>query len=188
MMNWKCKEFKITKYDNENDYRNGKISSIETHHGNAITNNGLFAMWVFATTSNDTERENFKIDNKVVHPFKAFETSGTTGSIIAVGNGSTQVTGNETSLAQELASLKVTAITRTQIGDVSGSAAITFAAEAGAGVAAGNWNEWGIYDYYDTTSNEKGILFNRKVESMGTKSDTSVWLVEVTIELVRSSN
>ena len=199
MMNWKCKEFKIKKYDNEEDYRNGKISSIESHHGNAITDNGLAAMWILATTSSDAERENnkLKINNEdvTVHPFKAFEKEvGTTGSVIAIGSGTATVSGKETSLNAEVALLKVDEITRSvpspdQSETSSGIASIKFKATATQDVAAGAWNEWGIYDYYDSTnSSQKGILFNRKVESMGTKASTSIWVVEVTIELVRSSN
>lgn len=177
MMNWKCREFKITKYDSQEDYLNGKISSVESHHGNAITNNGLAAMWILATASSDTN----KIDGKTVQPFKPAPSTPTTStpySVIAIGKGTTQVTGNETALASQLAVLNVTTITHSQS---AGQASITFEGKADTNVATGEWNEWGIYDV------ENGILFNRKVESMGTKKDNSVWTVEVTIDLVRPS-
>lgn len=178
MMNWKCKEFKITKYNNREDYLNNKISSIETHHGNAVTNNGLLAMWTLATdgvpqTISTTSGE------KTVKKFKA-DASGN-GSVIAIGtnNPPVAVTGADEKLAMQLGnSIAVDNITIT---GGTGIASIKFHAESGSGENVGDWNEWGIYDVKD------GILFNRKIEAMGTKSTTSVWVVEVTIELQQQS-
>ena len=171
-MNWKCREFKIMKFDNIEDYQNNKVSSIETHHGNIITDNGLVAMWLLAmgkggsaTTVGSTQM--------TVYPFT------TTDSKIAIGSGSTAAVGSDTQLANKLDEIEITSIDI--LSDPSSNkCTIKFQAEAGTGIATGNWNEWGIYDKTD------GTLFNRKVESMGTKTATSLWRIEVAIDLIRS--
>lgn len=169
-MNWKCKEFKITKFDNISDYQNNKVSSIEIHHGNIITDKGLIAMWLLALGKGGVETT-VGSTQMTVYPFT------TTDSKIAIGDGSTAATGSDTQLANKLGEIPVTSI---DISPSSGKCTIKFQAEAGTGIAIGNWNEWGIYD------KTNGTLFNRKVESMGTKSDTSLWRIEIAIDLIVS--
>lgn len=186
MMNWECKEFKITKYLNEENYKNGKAESIESHHGNAITNNGLFAMWVLATGTSDTIEETMNTQQSGSYPLdpgtkvKPFTVGQ---SQIAIGKGNTPVSGNEKTLvdAQGYDPLSVESIVLSLDKD-NNVASMTLKATSPVGNCKGEWNEWGIYDA------PNGILFNRKVESMGNKSDTSIWTIEVTINLTRPVN
>lgn len=171
-MNWKCREFKITKFDNIEDYQNNNASSIETHHGNIITDKGLIAMWLLAMGKGGVKTP-VGSTQMTVYPFT------TTDSKIAIGDGSTAATGSDTQLANKFGEIPVTEI-NIESDPSSNKCTIKFQAEAETGVATGNWNEWGIYDKTD------GTLFNRKVESMGTKTATSIWRIEVAIDLIRS--
>lgn len=178
-MNWNCREFKITKYDSIKDYEENHISSVEIHHGNMITNNGLLAMWALAMGYNGTKfiiQENPEV-SITPHAFTAYTNDSTPCSKIAIGNNSTSEDGTSTTISNPLGLLNVTSISASQSDNRS---TITFTAEAGVDTAVGEWNEWGIYDI------ENGILFNRKVESMGNKRATSIWKVEIKIDLIRS--
>lgn len=179
MMNWKCKEFKITKYENEADYRNNKISSVESHHGNLITDHGLFAMWVLATGTSDTIEatmgSNYPLGSGVkVKPF-------TTQSVIAIGKGNVAATNSDTNLLSTIGTLPVTSIDIIAPSTTSPNASMKLKAEAGVDDANDEWNEWGIFDV------NNGIMFNHKVESMGSKVQGSIWTVEVVIDLIRSN-
>ena len=109
-------------------------------------------MWAFATGYDGKEFNYGGSQPIIANSFKVGE------SKIAVGSGSDSVQAIDVSLKSQLALLNVDTIA-CNLSDAD-IASVTFTAQAGAGVAVGNWNEWGIYD------REGGILFNRKVEAM----------------------
>lgn len=57
-----------------------------------------------------------------------------------------------------------------------GSNAITFRATFGTSDANFAWNEWGTFN-----ASSSGTMLNRKVESLGTKTNTQTWQFTVTL-------
>jgi hypothetical protein len=64
--------------------------------------------------------------------------------------------------------------------DNSGSAATTvvYRSTFGAGDANFSWNEWGLFN-----SDTGGVMANRKVESLGTKTSAGAWVLTIVISL-----
>jgi hypothetical protein len=56
--------------------------------------------------------------------------------------------------------------------------AIDFKAEFGTAVGNFAWQEWGVFN--DASA---GIMFNRKVENLGTKVEGSTWILTVTLTI-----
>lgn len=181
MMNWECKEFKITKYENEEDYKNNKISSIESHHKNLVTNRGLLSLWILAT-NNQIEVVDPADSSKKLNPVPF----ATDKSKIAIGSGTGTASANDKALSNQVALLSLASSTGISIQIDNDVAQIKFTAEADGDTANVPWNEWGIYDQEPSETENKGILFNHRYESMGTKAQGSIWVVEVTINLLRS--
>lgn len=172
MMNWKCKEFKITEYNNNVDYQNEKPSKVRKYSKNLITNNGLRAMWILALGGT------FNVNNAsiTIDPFKIYEGSDDC-TVIGIGQSATEATPDDTTINSLLDYLNVTEI-------ILVDNIVTFKAVAEAGKCVGTWNEWGIFNRNPSKTNTNTpIMFNHKVESMGTKNDTSIWKVEIQIEL-----
>ena len=53
---------------------------------------------------------------------------------------------------------------------------LTFKATFGTGDANFAWNEWGVFN-----AASAGVMMNRKVESLGTKTSAQTWALTVTI-------
>lgn len=64
-------------------------------------------------------------------------------------------------------------------GSAVGNATITFRATFGSAEANFAWGEWGIFNASST-----GVMLNRKVESLGTKSSGLTWALEVELSLL----
>lgn len=57
-----------------------------------------------------------------------------------------------------------------------GSNVITFRSTYGTSDANFAWNEWGVFN-----ASSSGTMLNRKVESLGTKTNTQTWQFTVTL-------
>lgn len=53
---------------------------------------------------------------------------------------------------------------------------LTFRATFGTGEANFAWNEWGVFN-----APSAGVMFNRKVESLGTKTSAQSWQITATL-------
>lgn len=197
---WNCKEFKITKYENETDYENGKVSDICRYHGNVVTLNGLRTLWHLINGTNPS-------DSSKAYPFNKDNT------FIGVGTGGAVASRYDATLSGS--DTAYSAISATEQSDQpvfnysvtesKDGQSMTISAQFGSDKANFAWNEWGIFNgdpsnpsegrkassvqsYSDDTiegslNNYNIVMLNHKVETMGTKAPGSIWEVQVTISL-----
>lgn len=65
-------------------------------------------------------------------------------------------------------------------GTTIGAQTITFRSTFGTSVANFAWNEWGVFN---SVTDGTGSMLNRKVESLGTKTNAATWVLTVTLTL-----
>lgn len=195
LINWECKEFKITKYKNEKDFENGIADCQEIYKKNLVTKGGLSL--ILKLLSGDSGSYALNKDN----------------TYIAIGNGSsTEATISDNKLSAmaypssnnsgmlnsgssgNFFAAKVSDISEVTISDNASS--ITFTAKFNAGEGSFDWEEWAIYNGNPGTpgsgrtnpisaddSSNNIVMVNHKIERMGTKTAVAVWVVDVTIKL-----
>jgi len=95
-------------------------------------------------------------------------------SAIAIGTGTTAFAASQTTLVTESSRVQCDATYPNVTGNV-----ITARSTFGTGVANVAWQEWGLFN--NTTSG--GTMLNRKVESLGTKTEAQTWQFTCTITL-----
>lgn len=196
---WNCREFKITKYDTELDYANSNPSSIEVHKGNVVTLNGLQTLWHLI---NGTKPASYSAALNVI-PYNAENT------YIGVGNGGSTASATNSKLdGSSTAYAKVVIDDKTEsvfnYNRTAGGCSMTIQAKFGSDEAIFNWKEWGIFNGNPSSVNSSHIastvqdedintsafnivMLNHKVEEMGTKAKGSVWVAQVTIDLLNNS-
>ena len=95
-------------------------------------------------------------------------------SAIAIGTGTTAFAASQTALITESARVACDATYPSVTNNV-----ITARSTFGTGVANVAWQEWGLFN----NQSSGGTMFNRKVESLGTKTSAQTWQFTVTITL-----
>ena len=58
---------------------------------------------------------------------------------------------------------------------------VTFKATFDTADANWNWNEWGVFN-----ASTEGVMLNRKVENLGTKTSSATWVFTVTLTFTTS--
>lgn len=213
-INWKCEEFKIKKYDTQEDYNKGIISSEEVYEGNLVTNIGLFTIFSLLTDFKGTDDSHQVYPLSPENTYIAIGLGQATGAVssdiklnsmgFASSSTSPMTTNNQVAIEQATYPSDTSEPRSDRVVISNDSATFTLEAQYGTGVATGTWTEWGIYngnpikDILDSgrtnptsdsvSYSEYNIyLINHKVENMGTKSNTAVWVVNVTISLRNAS-
>lgn len=98
-----------------------------------------------------------------------------TNAYIGIGSGTVAFAATQTALGTALSSARIVQdATYPQIA----TNVITFRATFGTGDANGAWQEWAVFN-----ASSAGTMFNRKVESLGTKPGTQTWQFTVTVTL-----
>ena len=99
----------------------------------------------------------------------------TANADIGVGDSTTAFAATQTDLQAATNKLRksMDAGYPTQSGNV-----LTFRATFGTAEANWAWNEWGIFN-----ASSGGVMLNRKVESLGTKTNAQSWQITTTITL-----
>lgn len=101
-------------------------------------------------------------------------------SSIGVGDSATAFAATQTDL--EAATNKLRKAMDATYPQVAGNV-LTFKSTFGTGDANWAWNEWAVFN---TTAASGGVMMNRKVESLGTKTSAQSWALTVTITLAVS--
>lgn len=199
---WKCKELKLIKYDTEKDYQENKPSSVESHEGNLVTNNGLTTLWHIITgdtASSTTYPKGF-------YPFAKSETVD--NFYVGIGKSSDSAKQTDVALGDPIAYAPISKQANgnyiTYSSSDTGNPSITIEAIFNATTTSGNaddvWGEWGIFNGNPLNPGSRTaatatdtnfvpgvdydiVMLNHKVETMGTKASGSVWITQITIEL-----
>lgn len=205
---WKCKELKLIKYDTEKDYRENKPSSVESHEGNLVTNNGLTTLWHIIT--GDTEPSTTYPKGFYAFAKRDADSEKNISALddFYVGIGTSSQSAQVTDVALNSSTAYYAPISKQTNGNYitysssdTGNPSITIEAVFDATTANDVWGEWGIFNGNPSnpgsnriaatagdTSFVPGVdynivMLNHKVETMGTKASGSVWITQITIEL-----
>lgn len=97
---------------------------------------------------------------------------------LAVGDSTTAFTASQTDLQATTNKLrkKVDATYPTRDNN-----SLTFKATFNTTDANWNWNEWGVFN-----ASTEGVMLNRKVENLGTKTSSATWVFTVTLTFTTS--
>lgn len=163
LISWRC----VATVDK---FRAGETTPYETivAPGNLLMNGGISNIWQYL------------IGNGVTTPGATLAYIDATNGFLGVGDSTTAVNAEQTDL--QAATNKVREIldaapTHTP-GTTSAAATITFIATFETGDANFAWNEWGIFNAITDSR-----MFNRKVQSFGTKTSADSWILTVTVTL-----
>lgn len=175
LMKWTA-NFRIEKYNSQESYKKGIPDEIQTVKGNTATTKGLFTLWCLAqglSTSSTVTYDGVTISG--VYPLNQANT------YIGVGNGTATASASDTALFGD---------TQTFVQCESGFPVIdqanpnTLQVKATFGPSTGNheWNEWTIANGNPSNvpaghDSNSVVLFNRRVETMGTKAQNATWVI-----------
>lgn len=179
-LQWHC-HTQIRKYEAASTaVRDGTVEPYETLQvpNNLLTLRGSNNMWLglFDGLSATTGLTNTFYDeaNAVVMAGESTQTAASTDQDLAASSAATsRVIGSMTTGYPKV----------TIGGTLSTHSKMTF--QSIFTTAQGNfaWNEWGIGNSTSSTVPFKGGLLNRKVESIGTKTASETWTIDVTLTL-----
>ena len=201
--NWKCKEFKIVKYNTTEDYESQKPSQIDRFEGNCVTINGLKTLWHLINGTKPIGAS----DSYTVYPFNE------DNLYIGVGTGNSPVatpqdvmlTAQQATGAGQTAYAKIVledgATSKFSYNSDDNSCSMTISAMFESNAAKFTWCEWGIFNGNPADPGSRKIpasnsadlkdydivMLNHKTEAMGTKEQGSIWIVQVTITLQNGS-
>lgn len=177
-INWTA-NLRIEKYNNDESYKSGVPDEIQTVEGNTATMKGLFTIWNLVQGKDINSEVTY--DNTTytgVYPLNADY------AYLGVGSGDTPATSADTGLASTPVFLKCD--TGYPIIDAANpntlQLRVTFSPSDAANM---DWKEWGVAngdaDRSKTPVSPRDadniVLFNRRVENMGHKSDQATWVI-----------
>lgn len=150
-------DFKIIKYDNEEDWENGVVKEVSEFDKNLFLTEGITKLW-----------------NLIAN----IDTAGyysESNAYLGVGNGTTAEDASQTGLQGASTYFESMDTGYPQVS----SNEITFYATFGKDVANFEWNEFTIVNATDDT----GDNLDRKQSGQGTKVASAIWEMEVTLSI-----
>ncbi len=154
---WRC-HWKVIKYEDERAWKENRPYEVLEFSDNILLNAGINELWKLVTGTGGT----------------AYNASN---AYVGVGDGTTAENATQTSLQGTNKLFKIVDSGYPQVNNQTAIWQATF----GGTEANFAWNEGGVANGNNPPTS--GILLNRKVSSMGTKSSGQVWVLQVRITL-----
>ena len=157
-------EWKITKFRDKQNWLENKFYEVLIFDGNLCLNCGINLLWkIFA--GDKPESDNY---------------FNNANSYLGVGNSDDGAVVTQTELQGEMTKFKVMDVGYPTKGT---DQKIVFKSTFDTDDANFDWEEFGVANFDTNVSGQTGTLFNRKVESKGTKNEGEVWELQLTITL-----
>ncbi len=169
---WHC-HTKVEKYEGDptlHERESGLVVpfDVDEREGNLLVIGGVSALWQFL------------IGNPAA--LTAFNNAN---AHLGVGNSSTAAADTQTDLQGVVAgvdkfrkAMDATYPQHTDSTGAAGSKSLTLRSTFGTADANITWAEWGVFN-----ASSAGRMLNRKVEALGTKTNTATWVLTVTLSL-----
>lgn len=168
---------RIEKYNNDESYESGIPDEIQEVKGNTATTKGLFTIWNLAMGKGVNDEVTYDGNTYTgVYPLNE------SYAWLGVGSGTTTPSASDTALDDSNAVFVQCDPGWPKIDSASPNT-LQLRATFGAQVATMAWNEWGVangdagHTPVSPRDTNNIVLFNRKVENMGSKSDDATWVI-----------
>lgn len=181
---------RIEKYNDDDSFRKGIPDEVQHIKGNTATMIGLFTLWNLAMGKGTSDPDGYTYNN-ISYTVEGFYPLSHDNAYIGVGTGTSQESLNDTGLSagEQSSRAYVQAEVNYPAIDSANPNIMQVKAVFGSTVAAFSWQEWGVFNgnpdnpgqdrsaMNDSTHTGNIVMFNHKVEDMGTKSANATWVI-----------